>query len=845
MPAKGATPIDYAEALGEAYLSFAKHNHRKNVGHYLTPASIARFMAGCSSYSERHMRVLDPGSGTGILSAAVCEAASEGGTVKNLHVDAYETEPLLADLTRLLLAFSQTWLGQRGVALTFDVRHGDFVLEYASALEAASKANGYGGDDRSRSGYGLVISNPPYFKIGKDDPRAVAWASVVHGQPNIYALFMAISAELLSETGKLVYIVPRSFASGPYFRRFREGFFRRVVPAAIHLFESRKDVFKNQTVLQENLIFTGRRRRERESVYESQVVVSHSRTADDLATRRRLMVGLDAVLDPASENNELFIPACKQDLELVQAVRTWPNTLSSLGLEISTGPVVPFRATSFLMPDANGASRVPLLWMQHVRPMRTDWPSAGASKPQWIAITDESMKLLVEDATYVLLRRFSAKEEKRRLVAAPLIRGSLNAHVVGLENHLNYIRGVSRELDEELAYGLSALLNSTFLDRYFRISNGNTQVSATELRAMPLPAERDIRTIGAEVHARLDAGPELLGLDGLVAGTLDLSPELRMEARARGEMSKIDDARDILEQMGLPLAQRNDISCLTLLALASLSEDDAWSQASKPSLTIHQIIGFMRDVYEREYAENTRETVRRQVIHQFEQARVVDRNPDEPDLPTNSPRTHYGLTGDALKVLRLYETGGWESALHAFRSSYGTLMKMYQRERRMREIPIRTLAGEEIRLSPGRHNRLQGQVVTDFGPRFAPGSTLLYLGDAANKLLYLDKDKLAHLGVPITEHGKLPDVVIYDEERNWLFLVEAVTSHGPVTPKRVKELEVTLKDCAATRLYVSAFPDFRQFKQHVEKIAWETEVWIAEIPDHLIHFNGDKFLGPS
>ncbi len=528
MPAEGSTPVGFAEALGETYLSFSERNHRKSDGHYLTPAAIARFMAEHSSYSEPHMRVLDPGSGTGILSAAVCEAACGAGAVRSLHVDACETDPLLVDLTRLVLTFSRNWLGQRGVSLTFDVRHGDFVLEYAPTLEAASKSNGREGTDWSRTDYSLVISNPPYFKIGKDDPRAVAWASVVHGQPNIYALFMAISAELLSESGKLVYIVPRSFASGPYFRRFRETFFRRVAPAAIHLFESRKDVFKNQTVLQENLIFTGRRRRNGEAVGESQVLISHSKATHDLTSRRRLLVGLDAVLDPASEHRELSIPVCKQDLELVQAVRTWPNTLRSLGLQISTGPVVPFRATSFLMPDANGPSRVPLLWMQHVRPMRTAWPLPATGKPQWIEVAPESAKLMVEDATYVLLRRFSAKEEKRRLVAAPLIRGSLNTATVGLENHLNYIRGVSRELDEELAYGLSALLNSTYLDRYFRISNGNTQVSATELRAMPLPTERDIRSIGADAHARLGAGLELHGLDALVAGTLKLSPELRM-----------------------------------------------------------------------------------------------------------------------------------------------------------------------------------------------------------------------------------------------------------------------------------------------------------------------------
>ena len=214
--------------------------------------------------------------------------------------------------------------------------------------------------------------------------------------------------------------------------------------------------------------------------------MSHSRGADDIAYRQCLRVNVDSVLDMASEHRELSIPLCAQDLELVRAMRKWPSTLRSLGMDISTGPVVPFRATQFLTQAADGDSTVPLLWMQHVRPMRIVWPSPTAGKPQWVVVEPDSKKLLVEDATYVLLRRFSAKEEKRRLVAAPLIRGSLNAEMVGLENHLNYIRGMSRHVDEELAYGLSALLNSSFLDRYFRISNGNTQVSATELRAMPL-----------------------------------------------------------------------------------------------------------------------------------------------------------------------------------------------------------------------------------------------------------------------------------------------------------------------------------------------------------------------
>ncbi len=526
LPIEDSTPVQYAEIIGETHRSFTKYDHRKNGGHYQTPASIAGFMAECFPYGGPYLRVLDPGSGTGILSAAVCEAAFGSGTVQSLHVDAYETDPMLVNLTHLVLAFSREWLVQRGVALTFDVKHEDFVLENAATLETTSKINGPGRSlTRLRPEYDLVISNPPYFKIGKHDPRAVVGASVVHGQPNIYALFMAISAELLSESGRLVYIVPRSFASGPYFRRFREVFFRRVVPTAIHLFESRRDVFKSQTVLQENLVITARRRMEGKALTEGQVLVSHSNAAHDLADRQGLMAPLDSVLDLSSAHKVLCIPVCEADLELVQVVRSWPNTLHSLGLDISTGPVVPFRATRFLV-RGGGPDTVPLLWMHHVLPMRIEWPSTGNDKPQWIRDTPESSRLLVEDGTYVLLRRFSAKEEKRRLVAAPMVQGRLNAGMVGLENHLNYIRGVSRELDRELAQGLAALLSSTFLDRYFRLSNGNTQVSATELRIMPLPAEQDIRAIGGQIHAGLDSGTGLPEIDVLVARTLNLSAGL-------------------------------------------------------------------------------------------------------------------------------------------------------------------------------------------------------------------------------------------------------------------------------------------------------------------------------
>ena len=521
LPVEGTTPIEYAEVLGETYLAFARQDQRKNVGHYLTPARVARFMAECGSYEQPHLRVLDPGSGTGILSAAVCQAACKGRAVKSLHVDAYENVPLLAGLTQIALAFSRHWLGQKGVTLTFDVKQDDFVLRHAAALEAQEMSTGH--RERlasSQVGYDLVISNPPYFKIGKDDPRAVVGMPVAYGHPNIYALFMTISAELLSESGRLVYIVPRSFASGSYFRRFREVFFQRVTPTAIHLFDSRKDVFKSQAVLQESLVLTAQSHRDE----EGQVLISHSKATHDLAGRQRILVGLKSVLDLRSANKVLCIPVCYQDLELVETIRTWPSTLHSLGLDISTGPVVPFRAKEFLTNTPLGASTIPLLWMHHVRPMRVEWPSAGTDKPQWVRVAPELEKLLVREETYVLLRRFSAKEEKRRLVAAPILQGFLKAPRVGLENHLNYIRGVSRDLDEELAWGVAALLNSSFLDRYFRVSNGNTQVSATELRAIPLPAEGDIRAVGALARSQINNSGTLLSeIDGIVSRTLNLA----------------------------------------------------------------------------------------------------------------------------------------------------------------------------------------------------------------------------------------------------------------------------------------------------------------------------------
>lgn len=309
-------------------------------------------------------------------------------------------------------------------------------------------------------------------------------------------------------------------------------------------------------------------------------------------------------------------------------------------------------------------------------------------------------------------------------------------------------------------------------------------------------------------------------------------------------MGKVDDCQEILAALGLPLRQRSRVAAYTLLALAELKKTTPWSAAKRRSLRIHDILGFLRTEYRKVYAENSRETIRRQVLHQFEQASVVDRNPDDPNLSTNSPLTHYAVSEAALSVVRSYRTARFEGEAGRFQTSPGSLLKVYQAARARNLIPVKLPSGEEIKLSPGKHNKLQVAVIKEFSPRFAPGAQVLYLGDAAKKKLHLETAALKDLGVVLTEHDKLPDVVLYLDAKRWLYLIEAVTSHGPVSHKRKRELELFFLGCSVPRVYVSAFPTLTEFKRHIHDVAWETEVWIAEIPDHLVHFNGDRFLGP-
>ena len=308
--------------------------------------------------------------------------------------------------------------------------------------------------------------------------------------------------------------------------------------------------------------------------------------------------------------------------------------------------------------------------------------------------------------------------------------------------------------------------------------------------------------------------------------------------------TKLQQAYDILVQLGMPRQQLNERTALCLLCLLDMTPEKAWNQASNPLVGITPIMNWSREHYQREYAPNTRETFRRQSMHQFIEAGICLYNPDKPDRPVNSPKAVYQIEFNLLQVLQTYGTEQYETMLQNYLQQRQTLAQMYAREREMNMIPLQLTDGQTILLSAGDHSQLIKDIVTDFGARYVPGGVLVYAGDTGNKHGFFDVDLLASLGVQLDNHGKLPDVVIYNPEKNWLFLIEAVTSHGPVDHKRYGELNTLFQNCTAGLVFVSAFPDTKTYVKYSGVVAWETEVWMADNPSHMIHFNGSRFMGP-
>ena len=498
-------PTEAAYWRGSIVSRAQSRDDQRRMGQYMTPPPIARLIARRMvedrSWDGRILRVLDPAAGSGVLAAALVEAiAALPARPARIELVMCELDPAMQPLLERCAGELEALCAECGLEIVTHVQQGDFLLS-PLARDALPIVD-------------AVIANPPYFKLARTDLRVLAHESDVHGQPNIYALFMSSCAAVLRAGGAYGFITPRSWTNGAYFSATRRALRHRISIDALHLFDSRQAHFEDDAVLQEALILWGTA-----AGTQSDVRVSTSHGIADIDARLPVSWPAERVLGLGGDD-AIVLPSSA----VTGALDPWPLNLAELGLRVLTGPVVGFRARTHLRAQSTTTS-VPMLWMPHVRRSQIDWPRGH--KAEHIEANSDSAWMLVANEPMVLLRRFSPKEDERRITAVAY-EGQLPGAHIGLENHLNVIRGVDEAMSVEVARGLATWLNSRAVDEYLRQRLGSTQVNAIELRALPVPDLASLAQMGRDIPAE----PTLGQIDEHVSRLIHRSTATARGARA-------------------------------------------------------------------------------------------------------------------------------------------------------------------------------------------------------------------------------------------------------------------------------------------------------------------------
>lgn len=465
------------------YQKNTKKVDRKKKGQFFTPLNISKYMASMSSNRNKYIRILDCGAGTGILGLALVEELLKDSLVEKIEIDFYENDnDVISVLNRDIEAMSKL-VKESDKVVKFNVLDKNFILSNTDIW-----------NDKSFEGiYDIVISNPPYKKLSKQSDESKVVLDIVYGQPNIYFIFMAMSIHLLKDDGEMIFITPRSFTSGAYFKKFREYMLENVGISSIHIFNSRSDVFEGEEVLQEAIIT----RTVKNKTFENINIISTNDGSFD--NKEILSIPYNTVVNIECENKFILIPSTKEEVKVLNTMKKWDNNLIALGFKLKTGPVVDFRAMEYLTNKYSEENTVPLLWSDNfidneVKLLNND------DNFRYIINNDKSKSLLLENKDYLLIKRFTAKEELRRIQVAIYDVFKFNQYnKIGIENHVNYIAKTKGNITKDELFGLFCLFNSTIIDKYYRIVNGNTQVNATEANAIPLPNIDIIKRMGQEL----------------------------------------------------------------------------------------------------------------------------------------------------------------------------------------------------------------------------------------------------------------------------------------------------------------------------------------------------------
>ena len=488
--------IDEVDHLRASAFQKAKPGQRSQLGQYPTPPTIAALMASLFKGDRRLIRLLDPGAGVGSLASAyVAHACDYEPRPKSISVTAVEIDPELNGFLGQSLAKCGDACARAGIAFDGQACGGDFIVAAVAMLEA----NLFG---QSRKRFNSVILNPPYKKIGADSAHRHLLRRVGIETSNLYTAFLALSVLLLEPEGQLVAITPRSFCNGPYFRSFRRLFLREMSIQRIHIFESRKAAFSKDDILQENIIIHAIKTKEK----PPKIAISSSYGPDEEPLIRQMAP--DELVKPNDPAQFIHIIANDEGNRAMNLMAQLRCSLADIGLRVSTGPVVDFRCKASLRPDPVPNS-VPLIYPSHFVDGWVKWPRLGHKKPNSCMLNDRSRKWLVSSSVYVVTKRFSAKEERRRIVAAIFEPGLVPCEFVAFENHLNYFHETGRGLPLNLAKGLTLYLNSAIVDACFRQFNGHTQVNASDLRSMRFPARDQLEELGRLIDDRFPGSEEI------------------------------------------------------------------------------------------------------------------------------------------------------------------------------------------------------------------------------------------------------------------------------------------------------------------------------------------------
>ena len=478
--------LDVAIKATTEYIDHMPKSQRKKYGQFFTSKETARFMAGLFEIPNQcqKLSILDPGAGSGILSIALLERLQEVPSIRELQLVCYENDPNVVDLLRTNL---EMVCSQSDKKISYKILFDNYILSQATDYNFMLGAN------LEPEKFDFVIGNPPYMKVAKDAPEALAMPDVCYGAPNLYFLFASMSLFNLKENGELVYIIPRSWTSGAYFKRFRQKFLSEGILEHIHLFVGRDKVFEKESVLQETIIIKVKKTRSKPKT----VTITTTQSNSDFSERTIFQAPYATVIN--GPDCYVYLVTNSTEVNTLNILNKWKNTLPSIGLKMKTGLTVDFRNKEALRDEAEEQA-VPLFYSQHIQNGKVVFP---VGKEHEYLVT-EQRGLLQPNKNYLFIKRFTAKEEHRRLQCGVYLAKKYPEYSkISTQNKINFIDGI-RDLSECVVYGLYVLFNSTLYDCYYRILNGSTQVNSTEVNSMPVPSMDVIEAMGKELIAAHD-----------------------------------------------------------------------------------------------------------------------------------------------------------------------------------------------------------------------------------------------------------------------------------------------------------------------------------------------------